>query len=75
MLNETPWRRHLAQTPDPVAFFDSVRVVCAHRAGAASIKPSVDDIARAHAKIDAWQAYLPKSCVDAMINDGWHWTT
>jgi hypothetical protein len=75
MIDQTRWRRHLAQAPDPAAFFNSVRVLCAHRTGAAWVKPSVADIARANANIDAWQTYLPKDCVDAMINDGWHWTT
>lgn len=75
MLDDTRWHQHLAQAPDPASFFSSVRVLCAHRAGAASVKPSPHDIARANANIDAWQAYLPKDCVDSMINDGWHWST
>jgi hypothetical protein len=75
MLDETRWHRHLAQTRDSASFFNAVHELSAHGAAAASVKPSVDDIARANANIDAWQAYLPQSCVDAMIRDGWHWTT
>ena len=25
--------------------------------------------------ISDWMAYLPMSCVKAMVNDGWHWST
>jgi hypothetical protein len=31
--------------------------------------------ARAVANIKDWMTYLPKSCVRAMVNDGWHWTS
>lgn len=31
--------------------------------------------ARAVANIKDWMAYLPESCVRAMVGDGWHWST
>jgi hypothetical protein len=31
--------------------------------------------ARAATNIADWMSYLPKECVKAMINDGWHWST
>jgi hypothetical protein len=31
--------------------------------------------ARAVENITDWMAYLPTSCVKAMVNDGWHWST
>jgi len=31
--------------------------------------------AHAAANIADWMTYLPKSCVKAMVNDGWHWST
>jgi hypothetical protein len=31
--------------------------------------------ARAATNIADWMTYLPKECVKAMVNDGWHWST
>jgi len=31
--------------------------------------------ARAVENISDWMSYLPTSCVKAMVNDGWHWST
>jgi hypothetical protein len=31
--------------------------------------------ARAAANIADWLTYLPTNCVQAMVKDGWHWST
>ena len=31
--------------------------------------------ARAAESIAAWMNYLPQDCVEAMVRDGWHWST
>jgi hypothetical protein len=75
MFSDTRWHRHLARTLNLKAPVDYAPFVSAHRNGAASIKLSSVDHARATAKINEWRAYLPEACVAAMLNDGWQWTT
>jgi hypothetical protein len=38
-------------------------------------EPTALAMARAAANIAAWRSYLPEDCVNAMINDGWQWST
>jgi len=38
-------------------------------------EPTALEMARAAANIAAWRSYLPEDCVNAMINDGWQWST
>jgi hypothetical protein len=38
-------------------------------------EPTALATARAAANIAAWRSYLPEDCVQAMINDGWQWST
>ena len=40
----------------------------------ASIRRNDATIARAAAIIAEWMSFLPKDCVKAMVNDGWHWS-
>jgi hypothetical protein len=40
-----------------------------------SINQNAIATARATAKIADWMTYLPKDCVKAMVNNGWHWST
>jgi len=44
---------------------------------AASTSFAQDDAAtaRAAANIADWLTYLPTNCVQAMVKDGWHWST
>jgi hypothetical protein len=37
--------------------------------------PSRSEANRAVANIRAWRTYLPEVCVEAMITDGWQWST
>ena len=40
-----------------------------------SINQNAIATARATAKIADWMTYLPKDCVKAMVNNGWHSST
>jgi len=44
-------------------------------AATGSINQNAIATARATAKIADWMTYLPKDCVKAMVNNGWHWST
>jgi len=42
---------------------------------AGTVEHSAEASSRAAAIITDWMTYLPKDCVKAMVNSGWHWST
>lgn len=54
---------------------EGARSVDARAAATGCIDQNAIATARATAKIADWMTYLPKDCVKAMVDNGWHWST
>ena len=75
MISEARWQRATIDGSGMGSLFNSAQLEILKRVARADIRPSTAEIEHAVASIREWRAYLPPTCVAAMIKDGWQWST
>ncbi len=73
MITDIRWQRAMIAGLELDAQFNAAQlgVPSEH----ARSEHSQSAVTRAVSNIQSWRAYLPESCVAAMIRDGWQWST
>lgn len=75
MNTDARWQRDLVAALQLESLFVSSGLAFPKLDWAESIKPTDAESKRAVANIREWRSYLPAACVNAMIDDGWQWST
>lgn len=75
MHTDAQWQQDLVAALQLESLFDASGLGFPDAGWVESLKPTQADSARAVGLIRAWRSYLPVACVNAMIDDGWQWST
>jgi hypothetical protein len=75
MNTDARWQQDLVSALHLESLFIASGLAFPKAEWADAIKPTAAESARAVASIREWRSYLPEACVNAMIDDGWQWST
>lgn len=75
MNTDARWQQDLVAALHLESLFAASALAFPDAEWAESLKPTPAESERAVANIREWRSYLPEACVNAMIDDGWQWST